>query len=870
MRSRGVPSAVLVLLFAAAALTSCCHSPPSPLVVEFAGCTHTLFPGPVCVLEIDRRLVLWVEKPIDTEIEVRVGDRRLAEEGEPIGEGRRFVLVIPAGVEQVEAVRTGPGSGRSSWSLRVSEQREPKTGERDVQGEIQQETSAKEVGTYALIQALEFNGARASLQELDTRVSFAELPAVSRYFLRYFSSLLADKEGNVRKAIDELDQSIAIAEHVGDASNLWYSQQKRALVFANLGRSDEAAEMFAQLAQNPPADAPCEVGKFFNNWAWTTLLAREAGGGRETIGPASTVEPAKLLERAIEVFRSSPKDCGSSEIFNSRLNLVLAHLQEGSADLAAQALASARADQAKSTLFQALWELDLDARIDLARDQPRAAMETYRRLDRISESVGAPDGRLRAALGLARSTLQLGDREAALSILAGAEKLLDGQSLRVPLGEGRLTFVSQREGVASLEVQVLLDAGRTGEALAAARRARSRVLRQLDLAERLATLGPEDRKRWGDEIGSYTKTRNDIDSSLHGEWGLLSGELAGERAAREGKAREAAGQLEKALAILGPPQKEQPLAPIPPGDLLLAFHPLPRSPGAPAPEWVAFAADGDQLTVHRFSLASALADDEALAAATLAPFRKEILRARRIRILPYGALRDVDFHALPFGGDVLLARKPVVYGLDLRPAAEATPRRTETGLPEALIVANPSTTLPGTVAEAKAVAREIHSWKAPWRIEKLKGSEAQADVVSRRLKSVDLFHFAGHGRFAGVGGSDSSLLLANDQHLNLGQILVLGGAPRFVVLSGCETGSAGGESRVEGLGLANAFVLAGSRAVIASVRLVDDRSAEPLFSDLYRRWQGDQDLAQALQQALLAWRRTHPKADWRSFRLIEP
>jgi tetratricopeptide (TPR) repeat protein len=828
----------------------------------------------VCVLAKDRRLVLWVPKPLDTEIAINVDKQELEEAGESIGEGQRFALVIPPAAERVKVLRKGPGSKRAAWSILLSPPRSPKPGERDVQGEIKSRTGRTPAGdgTFELIQALEFNRARASLHDLEALAPSADLPAVSRYFLRFFHALLTDKEGDYRQALEELDRSIAISEHVGDKPNHWFATQKRALVLANLGRSDEAAETFARLAEELPAGIPCEVGKFFNNWAWTTLLAREAGGGRELIGPASGVEPGKLLERAIEVFLANLETCAASDLFNSRLNLVLAHLQDGRVDLAAQALAAARAAKTESTLFQEVWELDLEARIDLARDRPQAALEIYRRLDQIAESVGAPDGRLRAALGRARATAQLGDRAGALSILAEAEDLLDGQSLQVPLYEGRMTFVSQREGVASLEVQLLLDAGRVAEALAAARRARSRVLRQLDLAERLASLAPEERKRWGDEIGSYTRARADIDSSLHGEWGLLSGELAGERAARERKAREAGGQLENALALLGPAQKEQPLAPIPPSELLLAFHPLPRNPGVPAVEWVAFAAHGDQLTFRRFSLTSALADDDALARATLTPFRKEILSAQRIRILPYGALRDVDFHALPFGADVLLAAKPVVYGLDLRPAAEATgtPRRTERRQPEALIVANPSTTLPGTVAEAKAVAREIHSWTAPWRIEKLEGAEAQADVVSRRLKSVELFHFAGHGRFAGVGGSDSSLLLADDQRLNVGQILVLGGAPRFVILSGCETGSTGPESRVEGLGLANAFVLAGSRAVIASVRLVDDRSAEPLFSEFYRRWQGGQDLAGALQQALLAWRHTHPKADWRSFRLIEP
>ncbi len=876
MRRCGAPSVVLGWVLVAAALSSGCSAPPppppAPLVVEFAGCTQTLFPGPVCVLGPERRLVLWVPQPLDTEITVRLGGQPLEEAGEPIDEGLRFILTIPADAERVEVSARESGSAGALWSLVLSAERAPKPGERDVQGEIKSRSgkTAAADGTFELIQALELSKARESLEDLESLAPSAALPAESRYFLSYYGGLLADKEGDVRKALDELGASIAIARHAGDVKNSWLAHQKLALVLANLGRSGEAAEMFAQLGSNSPPLPPCFRGQFVNNWAWTTLLAREADGGSEPIGPASRVEPVQLLEQAIETYSSSP-DCPASEIFNSRLNLVLAHLQEGRADRAARALASAREGKTKSTLFQELWELDLAARIDLARHRPRAAVETYRRLDRISESVGAPDGRLRAALGLARATRDLGDRDKALSILHHAETLLDGQSLQVPLYAGRMTFVSQREGVASLEVQILLDAGRTDEALGAARRARSRILRQLDVTERLASLGSKERQRWGEEIGRYTRSRDEIDSALHDEWTLLSGERATEQAARENQARAAAAQLDNALRLLGPPAREPKLAPIASGDLLLAFHPVARRPGSQSTQWVAFAADGVRVRVHSFSLSSDRAGNEALAAAILSQFRQEISNARQVRVLPYGALRHVDFHALPFDGDVLLAAKPVIYGLDLGPAPEPTGARPKSAPAlQALIVADPSRNLPGSLAEAQAVARQIQTWKPPWKVETLEGSAAQADAVSARLRSLDLFHFAGHGRFAGVGGSDSSLSLADDRRLSIGQILVLGGAPRFVLLSGCETGSTGVESRVEGLGLANAFVLAGSRAVVASVRKVDDRTAEPLFSDLYRRWRGGENLAESLQQALLAWRRSQPQADWRSFRLIEP
>ena len=103
--------------------------------------------------------------------------------------------------------------------------------------------------------------------------------------------------------------------------------------------------------------------------------------------------------------------------------------------------------------------LDLEARIAIAQGQPRQALDIYKQLDSIAREADSPDGRLRAALGSANATSALGDRDQALGFLAEADRWLDGVSLRIPLHEGRETFVSQREGAASLEVQLLLDAG---------------------------------------------------------------------------------------------------------------------------------------------------------------------------------------------------------------------------------------------------------------------------------------------------------------------------------------------------------------------------------------------------------------------------
>jgi len=142
--------------------------------------------------------------------------------------------------------------------------------------------------------------------------------------------------------------------------------------------------------------------------------------------------------------------------------------------------------------------------------------------------------------------------------------------------------------------------------------------------------------------------------------------------------------------------------------------------------------------------------------------------------------------------------------------------------------------------------------------------------VRGALRGVDLLHYAGHGTFSGLGGWESVLPLAGDSRLTLGDLLALGRPPRWVVLSGCETGRSSTGAPVEGLGLAHAFLLAGSRAVIAATRPVGDLPTQGLFAELYRHWGPEPDLAVLLQQAQLVWRQREPAADWASFRLFAP
>jgi hypothetical protein len=855
----------------------CTPSPDSPLQVEYAGCLKVFFPGPVCVLRKHHRLGLWVDLPPEVPLEIRAGGRRLRSSPVAIQGGQRHVVEIPEGASPVE-VRAATPQGEAVWSLVISPGRESPGGLRGRQARIALARSDLDTAQTFLIQAIAAHRASGSLlAEVDDTTTLvwthiqrrqfaaarqvlsglklpAGSPAEAAYYRSYYRGLLAESTGDARSALAELEAAIRQVERVdGNEVLRWDAEQVLGRQLQALGRSREATLLYDRLHRAPSSKLkPCDWSEMLGNQAWSLLLAGEAG---QRLG-----DPVPLLAEARRVTERAACPGSGERLLDNVLNLALAHLQAGRLPAARAALSEARSLERFAQPLQTLWGLELAARLDLAEGRPADALRLYDRLEELAVSVLSPDGLWRAAYGRARCYQALGRPKEALTALAEAEKRLDAQSLEIPIQEGRETFAAQREGATKLYLELLLAAGRDAEALEVARHSRSRVLRQLARGDRLAHLtGPEQRS-WDDALADYWNRRAALDAGATDEWRLPADQLHRRQEARAARYRETERALDRAFAVLGGPTEHASLSSPQPGELVLAYHLLPRG-------WVGFAAEGRTVAVHRFELpASAMARPEELAARLLAPFQARIERARRLRILPYGILRTVDFHALPFRGDVLLTALPVAYGLDLGAPAQSRPATER----RALVVANPSEDLPAALLEADAVAAALRRGQPAWSTRVLRGPEASAGEVRRSLAGADLLHYAGHGVFSGSGGWDSVLPLAGGTRLTLGDLLAFQQVPRWVVLSGCDTGKSGANAPAEGLGLAHAFLLAGSEDVIAATRPVGDRAAQGLLSELYLRWSPDPDLAALLRDAQLAWRQRDPAGDWQSFRLFEP
>jgi cellulose synthase operon protein C len=710
------------------------------------------------------------------------------------------------------------------------------------------------------------DGRFAEARQALTGLKIIGLPADSRYKVAYYLGLLGDWVGDYRSALENLRQASDLAERGGLVQSRLRSEQVRARILQELGRSEEASEIFTHLhvllpdvLLKKPVDYPCDEASLLINEAWSRLLAGEGGEKAE--------DPTPTLKRAEALFDAP---CGQpAQRLNVRLNLALADQQEHRWSAARQALSEAEGPSlaSRAKLDQRLWWLDLKGRQAIAEGDPGGALDLYDQLAKLAREAQSSEGGFRAAVGRAHAQEKLDRPAEATASFQQADRLIDEETLHIPAYEGRDSFVAQRELEMRRYLQLLLDRGLRQDAFDLVRRDRSRLLRQLAVRDRLAHLTSGEQQRWDQSLSEYWSLRAEIDHEAAQESFLPGDELKRVVESRAGQLDKARKELDHAMFELGDPRTREEGRPPPPGpgEVILAYHPLPEG-------WVGFAASSEGIKVATFDLPEdALADPraprslEALASRLLGPFESVVQRARLVRVLPFGPLRSVDFHALPFVHETLLAKIPVVYGLDLPTHLSTAP----VGRPVALLVADPEGNLPEAQKESKKVADTVRGWGQGWTPKRLDGTDASEDAVREALLGADLFDFAGHGVFEDSGW-DSALLLAAGSRLTPRDLLTLRRVPAWVVLSTCEGGRSSKEAPGEGIGLAQAFLLAGSQAVVATTRPVRDTEARDFVVELYRGWRPGMDLAQQVRRAQLACRRKNPAADWASFRLLEP
>ncbi len=916
------PVRALAGLIAALALGPSCER-PAPIThdgaaaagaavrVEVSGC-QTLRRGPVCELGEKRAVRLWVAEGGALEARADGAPLPLGAPAEA-GGGRRFEVTLPEGARRL-ALAAG-GSGRTLWSIEVGTRpveprlaraaalrrdrqagqaeallREalPSLGDDDrVRAESLRARLLLDGGdALAAAEALEQSAAGARARGL---VSVAVDDALTAAFLfniygqRYLEArdllgqaegdageypdgrarlafhegVLARETGDERRALRELGRARAEAERLGLESLAFFADHHAGFALAALGRYRDALGRIGDLGEAAlKGRPPCDRASLLLNAAWVALLARERG---ESAGAPA---PGPLLERALAEFAGG---CALRyDHKNVLLDLALAALQAGDVPAARRHLDGARAIAVPSPLL-GFWQSDLDARVAAASGDHAAALATYRRQERLARSGPWPAARWRALVGQGQALEALARLPAALAAYEAAENVLDDELLAVPFGEGRTCLVGDREKSARGLVGVLARLGRPRDAMDAARRARARLVRLSANAPRLAALPPEQRRLWEQALDAYARERKRVEAELEASWqrpGDRSAAPEGDDPGRQGALR---ARLDDAMRLLGTPPARGPLAALPApaaGEAFVAYFP------APGGGFLGFAADAESARVRDLGPIDPRAPEAELAARLFGPFEALLAKAKRVRLFPSGALRAVDVHALPFRGAPLIAHAPVAYGLDLPPEpAHHAPSPAAAAPAGALVVADPTLDLAAARREGRHVFEALAARPGP-PPRLLEGREATRERLLEAFLGAPLVHYAGHGVFGGTDGTESAMLLAGGVRLTPGDLLTQPSAPAHVVLSGCETARSP-EGVGEGLGLAQAFLLRGSAAVVAPTRPVGDESSSRLFEAFYRHFPA-LDAPSALALAQNALREASPEVDWRSFRALVP
>ncbi len=892
-----------------AGLLLSCPVPLPPPEVEYSGCwTFYSSPEPVCTLWPNRKLKLWVRAEPGNRVEILTGDQKIKDPGVVVRTGLRYELTLPKSASSltVTVYRQAGRKKGATWFLRLAEPDRPpwldeieKLNSREARRRLENlRRSAPRKEQCRVLASLaeraenpqereKFLQQRVVLErahhhwsgEVQTATWLADLyikqgrfgettqilqalqfppkaPADAKYYVTYNLGVLAEAASNYGTALKRLQEADDLAERVGMTGLGREADQMLALVYQRVGRSQDASNLFTKLLAGLDLKTSCKLGAFWTNVGWFELMEHEVGNIAEN--------PAPALQKARVEFEKNR--CLANERLNAHLNLALAYQQQDQWLEARRELAQAQALVESSTLPELLWQDDLEARAALHEGHPELALGLYEKLEKRSERAASPAGLLRALLGRAKAHLARGQRQLAIGALVQADRQIEEQSRHIPVDQGRDTFFAYQEASTRLYLKLLLDGGQWQNAFDLARKSRSRLLRQLEVRERLSQLGEEKQKEWLGYLSKYRAARAAVESAAAERWQLAVSEKERALETEAEKLRDAQEDLDHALGSLGG-SGEGVLSPPARGEVILAYHPLPGR------QWAAFAATERGIEVAYFELPEKMSDPEQLARLLLAPapsFHSAIARATSVRVLPYGPLRTVDFHALPFaGGQPLLATHLVAYSLDLPRRSASTPR---SGHPVALVVSNPTRDLRTAEAEGKTVAAAIKNWPGTWILTSFKGRDAQAKQVREALAGASFFHYAGHGSFGGFAGWSSELPLADQSRLTLSDILALSPTPDSIVLSACDAGRTSKEAPGEGVGLANAFLLAGSKEVVAASRLVPDSSANELMAEMYRHWQPGADLQHQLRRAQLTCSKMNPSPcpSWASFRLLVP
>lgn len=691
--------------------------------------------------------------------------------------------------------------------------------------------------------------------------------------------------GDTERALQYLDN----AEHwnacCGELRSESMAKVLRTSVYVEIGRAP--ANRFIEQAAERLSAFPCRHGLLLRRQALMRIHLLESISGEvmeqtpesearlaalwkqwETDGAPGSIELhggriRSILDRSMAAFtgRDAPPGARKCDLprhitlvrmTQARLAVLMGRWQDGKALLedvkARLALLNVHPD--RDPPFSIDWNR-LMAHVLRAEGKYKEALDRADQIERYAgDDVGSFEVRWSARMARAQALLGLGEerRSEALAALQGAQDILEEASRSAPQFLGRGPLLGRFEWGMRLFLEQQLRIDETGavrankqeklDALRLIRHGRTRGLRELRTLERLRNLSPSEKQSWDQAVSAYLAARNE-------------GDLAFKPAKRVEALEEGARKrLAQALQVLS--ENEIPSTQRPPGagEVFLACHPLRR-------RWVCLAADAEDVNAVTLDASDFGLPRPQLAQKLLSPFEAQLTRAQRVFVFSYGLMRNVAVHLLPFEGKTLGSRRAVRYPLDLS--------STQTKAPDsrrlAMVVVDRQLEKEGGV-EVAGPAMSLLSqrrWSPQLYEMEYHGAlevAAPTPILSElRQKSqrVGLLQWFGHADYSSENGWIHGVWLSPWRKLTAGDVLVLPDVPGLVILIACQSGASqdlsGGQ---EALGLAQAFLLRGSREVLATTRKVTATAGGMVSRAVHEHLaaQPNASLAEALSVAL--------------------
>lgn len=642
------------------------------------------------------------------------------------------------------------------------------------------------------------------------------------YWAALYRGQLAEARGFWIGARNAYDRAAAIAEELEEPEDMFWVALSKSSAAQMLGDHRQALAVMEGIRNSIPKS----VGRrgqayFLSHLSYAHLRAMEAGARPRDYEMAIEVSRAALALHRVE-----------KSLVNVQNELAnLAHLYFLHGDFASLdvVLGEFESLNGHEIGHGNRFVSQLRGEYELQRGEWRAAADNFQTsLDLAVERASRPsDNSWRALSGLARVASASGNLPKAITYWQEGLEHLSEVASEVNKIDGEGIFLRDRDQLIVGYIETLLAANRIDEAFRVASIGISIGLHSAWTKSWLSSMNRANKGRWTASLDRYLKLRAECEALIakmpqKGHPGQVSA------AAHVSKCHESEKQVLRDLDRLGTDLGRSSVEPV---DLEVLRSHLGPSDGVaivfftPEREHLAFFFDQRRVVAKRWN-----SESETLA--SLVPENWA-----HVYLVSNNPSRSWDLAHVPDGGLGLLRRGRSISLLPTLRVLLRPPR----GVPDGsdLFVIDPRRDL-----RAARVFVEEWARSQPHAII-LKGGQATRSRVIENLGTAKHFVFAGHG--------GSTLVMADEKGISIGDLLVADHDIETAVLLACRAG-ASGESSVDGWrSPAGALVRSGAQTVIAATRTISPQAAVR-FLEIFKREDGLDAPAAAYARAVLELR----------------